>query len=80
MSYLRGLVGDAADDVQQEVWLAVYLGMRHLSNPRAFRTWLFRTTRHRAIDYLRMQKRDALLVDVADVADVTLPVDDSDPR
>ena len=79
LRYLRGLVGDAAEDVQQEVWLAVYLRIRVLSNPRAFRTWLFRTTRHRAIDHLRVQKRDELLVDVAqDVADLTESPDDSD--
>jgi RNA polymerase sigma-70 factor (ECF subfamily) len=79
LRYLRGLVGDAADDVQQEVWLAVYLRIRHLSNPRAFRTRLFRTTRHRAIDYLRTQKREELFVDMAlDVSDVSVPADDSD--
>jgi RNA polymerase sigma-70 factor (ECF subfamily) len=63
--YLRGLVGDAADDVQQEVWLAVYRGIAGLAAPHAFRTWLFRTTRHRAIDFLRRQRREAeLLADV----------------
>ena len=46
--YLRGLVGDAADDVQQEVWLAVYRGIARLAAPHAFRTWLYRTTRNRA--------------------------------
>lgn len=79
LRYLRGLVRDAADDVQQEVWLAVYLGIRDLSNPRAFRTWLFRTTRHRAIDFLRREKRETeLFVDAAmDVADLTESADDS---
>ena len=60
--YLRSLVGDAADDVQQEVWLAVYRGLSSVTNPRAFRTWLFQTTRHRAIDYLRKQKRERELI------------------
>ena len=60
--YLRNLVGDAADDVQQEVWLAVYRGLSSLTNPRAFRTWLFQTTRHRAIDYLRKHKRERELI------------------
>lgn len=67
LRYLRGLLGDAADDVQQEVWLAVYLGLRGLTNPRAFRTWLFQTTRHRAIDHLRKKKRESELVADADV-------------
>jgi RNA polymerase sigma-70 factor (ECF subfamily) len=64
LGYLRGLLGEASDDVQQEVWLTVYRSISGLSNPRAFRTWLFRTTRHRAIDFLRKQKRErGLIVD-----------------
>jgi len=67
LRYLRGLVGDAADDVQQEVWLSVYRNIASLGNPGAFRTWLFSTTRHRALDYLRRQKREReLLEDVAE--------------
>jgi RNA polymerase sigma-70 factor (ECF subfamily) len=65
LRYLRGLVGDAADDVQQEVWLSVYRSIAGLGAPQAFRTWLFRTTRHRAIDFLRRSRREAeLMVDV----------------
>ncbi len=58
LRYLEGLVGDAAEDVQQEVWLAVYRGLAGLADPTAFRTWLFRTTRHRAIDHLRRLRRE----------------------
>jgi RNA polymerase sigma-70 factor (ECF subfamily) len=58
LAHLRTLVGDAADDVQQEVWLTVFRRIRTVSNPRAFRTWLYRATRHRAIDYLRARKRE----------------------
>ena len=61
--YLRGLVGDDADDIHQDVWLAVYRGIGGLANPRAFRTWLFQTTRHRAIDFLRRRKRERELLD-----------------
>jgi RNA polymerase sigma-70 factor, ECF subfamily len=64
LRYLRGIVGAAADDVQQEVWLAVYRGIARLARPGAFRTWLFRTARHRAVDHLRKSKREGeLLVD-----------------
>jgi RNA polymerase sigma-70 factor, ECF subfamily len=66
LRYLRGLVGDAAEDLQQEVWLAVYRGIASLSDPRAFRTWLYRATRHRALDHLRRRRRERELV--ADVA------------
>lgn len=78
MRYLTSLVGEAAEDVQQEVWLSVYRGIRGLSNPRAFRTWLFRTTRHRAVDFLRRLKREReLIVDSAvETLEVELPTDD----
>jgi RNA polymerase sigma-70 factor, ECF subfamily len=65
LAHLRGLLGDDADDVQQEVWLAVYMRIGALSNPRAFRTWLFQTTRHRAIDFLRSRKRERELFEEA---------------
>ena len=56
LAYLQGLVGDDADDVQQEVWLAVYRNLRTLSNPGAFRTWLFQMTRNRAVDVWRKRR------------------------
>ena len=63
LGLLRGLIGDDADDVQQEVWLSVYRGIGGLANPAAFRTWLYRTTRHCAVDFLRKRKRERELVD-----------------
>jgi RNA polymerase sigma-70 factor (ECF subfamily) len=67
LRYLEGLVGPDAEDVQQDVWLAVYRGLRALHDPRAFRTWLFRITRHHAIDFLRRRKREARLLELAAV-------------
>jgi RNA polymerase sigma-70 factor (ECF subfamily) len=68
LTYLEGLIGrDDAEDVHQEVWLSVYRGIRALHNPRAFRTWLFRTTRHHAIDFLRRCKREQRLLELAAV-------------
>ena len=77
LAHLRRLVGDDAEDVQQEVWLTVYRHLRRLDNPRAFRTWLFQTTRHRAIDFLRARKRERELVEEAarDVEAATIPDD-----
>jgi RNA polymerase sigma-70 factor (ECF subfamily) len=66
-AHLRSLVGDEADDLQQEVWLTVYRTLASLADPRAFRTWLFRTTRHRAIDHLRRRRRQQELMDEAAV-------------
>jgi RNA polymerase sigma-70 factor (ECF subfamily) len=51
-------VGEEAEDVQQELWLGVFRSLRSLENPAAFRTWLYRLTRHRAIDRLRGLRRD----------------------
>ena len=65
LAHLRGLLGDAADDAQQDVWLTVYRRVRSLTHPGAFRTWLFQMTRHRAIDALRARKRERELVDDA---------------
>ncbi len=72
--YLQQLVGDAADDVYQEVWLAVYRNIHGLVNPRAFRTGLFRTTRHRAIDCLRQRHLEQrLFVDLDPSAELAAP-------
>jgi RNA polymerase sigma-70 factor, ECF subfamily len=65
LAYLTALVGDDAEDVQQEVWLSVFRNVHDLANPSAFRTWLFRLTRHRAIDWLRKRKREQELLEVA---------------
>jgi RNA polymerase sigma-70 factor (ECF subfamily) len=56
--YLATLVGDDADDLQQELWLTVHRRLGDLAHPDAFRTWLFRTARHRAIDRLRQLRRE----------------------
>jgi RNA polymerase sigma-70 factor (ECF subfamily) len=65
LRYLTALVGDDAEDVQQEVWLSVFRSVHELAKPSAFRTWLFRLTRHRAIDCLRRRKRERELLEVA---------------
>ncbi|UCD24298.1 MAG: sigma-70 family RNA polymerase sigma factor [Gemmatimonadota bacterium] len=78
LGYLVGLVGsEDAEDVNQEVWLAVYRGIRMLHNARSFRTWLFRTTRHHAIDFLRRRKREQRLLELAAVdAKVTVEAEE----
>ena len=70
LGYLRGIVGDDADDAQQEVWLTVFRQLNDLADPGAFRTWLFRTTRHRAIDFLRKRRRERELIDDVPIEDV----------
>jgi RNA polymerase sigma-70 factor (ECF subfamily) len=64
----------------------VYRSIAGMANPGAFRTWLFRTTRHRAMDFLRRQRRERELVEeitataaeaVESEADDTAPPDDA---
>jgi RNA polymerase sigma-70 factor, ECF subfamily len=79
--YLRGILGDDADDAQQEVWISVYRAIATLANPDAFRTWLFSTTRRRALDQLRKRKRDAeLMVDPGDMSEDVADVPDETTR
>lgn len=78
LAYARGLVGDDADDVQQEAWLAVYRGIRHLNDPAAFPVWLFRTTRHRALNWLRRHRRERELLDDVPLEQVPVVAADDD--
>lgn len=65
LRYLEGLLdSDSAQDAHQEVWLTVYLRISELTNPGGFRTWLFRITRHRAIDFLRREQRESELLEM----------------
>lgn len=68
--YLEGLIGEDAADIHQELWLSVYRSIRHVGNPNAFRTWLYRATRHRAIDFLRAAKRKQELIEEVSIDDL----------
>lgn len=58
LRYLRVVTGDAAEDVASEVWLQVACGIEGFDGrPTAFRVWLFRIARHRAIDENRRARR-----------------------
>lgn len=78
LRYLRSLLGDDAEDAQQEVWLSVYRSIAALADPRAFRTWLFSATRRRAIDHLRRRRREGELF--ADEAYEGAAEDEPEPR
>jgi RNA polymerase sigma-70 factor (ECF subfamily) len=53
--FARRLLDDpaAADDVVQDVWLAVLRQLAGLRSGAALRVWLFQVTRNRAISHLR---------------------------
>ncbi|MEV6810590.1 RNA polymerase sigma factor [Micromonospora sp. NPDC051296] len=73
LRYLRGMVGDDAEDVASEVWLQVTRDLRRFRDEGAgFRAWAAGIARHRALDHLRRQGRRPMVTVPADVL-VDLP-------
>ncbi|MFD7403959.1 RNA polymerase sigma factor [Streptomyces sp. NPDC059866] len=73
LGYLRGLVGDDAEDVASEAWLEIARDLgRFKGDGAGFRGWSATIARHRALDHLRRQKvrprSSALEQDVLDLA------------
>jgi RNA polymerase sigma-70 factor (ECF subfamily) len=57
LGYLRGLVGDDAEDVAAEAWLDIARDLRRFrGDAGGFRGWTATIARHRALDHLRRQK------------------------
>lgn len=58
LRYLRGLVGDDAEDIASETWLQIARDMRSFRDEGAgFRGWAATIGRHRALDHLRRNQR-----------------------
>lgn len=79
--FIRRLIGDAdtALDVLQETWITVHRRLPTLESPAAFRVWLYRIARDKAIDLLRRtQRHRELLVDLADGSASDGPADDAE--
>ncbi|WP_420035246.1 RNA polymerase sigma factor [Streptomyces sp. cg28] len=57
LGYLRGLVGDEAEDVAAEAWLEIARDLgRFRGDGAGFRGWTATIARYRALDLLRRQK------------------------
>lgn len=58
--YVRRMLGrdDVADDVSQEVWLAVVRGLPRLKEPERFAAWLFTIARRSVVNQLRDKYAD----------------------
>jgi RNA polymerase sigma-70 factor (ECF subfamily) len=57
LGYLRGLVGDEAEDVAAEAWLEIARDLgRFRGDGAGFRGWTATIARHRALDHLRRQR------------------------
>jgi RNA polymerase sigma-70 factor, ECF subfamily len=57
LRYLRGLVGDDAEDVAAEAWLQIVRDLPGLRDTTGFRGWAATIARHRALDHLRHHRR-----------------------
>ena len=58
LRYLRGLVGEDAEDVASETWLQIARDIRsYRSEGAGFRGWAVTIARHRALDHLRYHQR-----------------------
>ncbi|WNM29050.1 RNA polymerase sigma factor [Streptomyces sp. Li-HN-5-11] len=57
LGYLRGLVGDDAEDVASDAWLEITRDLgRFQGDGAGFRGWTATIARHRALDHLRRQR------------------------
>ncbi|MFH9090330.1 RNA polymerase sigma factor [Streptomyces sp. NPDC017673] len=57
LGYLRGLVGEDAEDVASEAWLEIARDLgRFRGDGAGFRGWTATIARHRALDHLRRQR------------------------
>jgi len=57
LRYLRGLVGEDAEDVAAEAWLQIVRDLPALRDTGGFRGWAAAIARHRALDHLRRHRR-----------------------
>lgn len=57
LRYLRGLVGDDAEDVASQTWLQIVRDLPGLRDASGFRSWAAAIARHRALDHLRHHRR-----------------------
>jgi RNA polymerase sigma-70 factor (ECF subfamily) len=69
--YLRKMLRDTnrAEDALQEVWLAVYRSLWRLAELGAFRTWVYRIARDRAMRELRSRRPPQQTLEEVDVPD-----------
>jgi len=78
LRYLRGLVGEDAEDVASEAWLQIVRDLPGLRDTHGFRGWAATIARHRALDHLRFYKRrPAVATPIEDLAQ--LPAHGRDP-
>jgi RNA polymerase sigma-70 factor (ECF subfamily) len=74
LRYLTVLIGDAADDVASETWIAVVRNMsRFDGDEKGFFTWLLTIGRHRAVDWGRQRRNRTVVLQEEDQLDAVAP-------
>jgi RNA polymerase sigma-70 factor, ECF subfamily len=74
LRYLTVLVGEAADDVASETWIAVVRSLHQFSGDETnFRTWLITIARHRAMDWGRARQRHPVVLQDEQQLNATAP-------
>ena len=79
--FIRRILGeeDRSLDVLQDVWLTVIKRLSSLQSAEAFRVWLYRIARDKAVDVVRGRQREReVLADIAESLPVE-PVDQIEP-
>ena len=77
LRYLRGLIGDDAEDVASETWLQVCRDLPSFTGDYAnFRAWTATIARHRAMDHARrLRRRPSVAIPVETLADLASGAD-----
>ena len=78
LRYLRGLVGDDAEDVASEAWVHIVRDLPALREHQNVRAWAAAIARHRALDHLRQQRRRPVTPTAPDDL-IHVPAYDRDP-
>lgn len=74
LRYLTVLVGDAAEDVASETWIAVVRALDRFEGEEPnFRTWIITIARNRAMDYGRSRQRSPIVLSEHDELDQAGP-------
>jgi RNA polymerase sigma-70 factor (ECF subfamily) len=69
-NFILRLIGkkDAAEDVLQEVFIAVWQGSNRFQSKSAVKTWLFKIAYHKSISWLRKEKKLRLSLNIDELS------------
>ncbi|HEU4422746.1 MAG TPA: RNA polymerase sigma factor [Pilimelia sp.] len=71
LRYLRGMIGDDAEDVASETWLQIARDLHSFRGSEGFRAWAVRVARNRALDHLRhCRRRPAVATPIEHLAEL----------